>query len=290
MTDTGGPIAAVPGPAPHGSPAPEIGIVGLGLIGGSMARDLAAAGRTVLAADPDRASLDAARQEGIVSGEIDPAAPPHTVVLAVPVRAAPDWVRRIAAAHRPPMVVTDTGSTKRSVIRAALDAGLEGFVGSHPVAGSHESGWTAARAGLFRDADVWICPTPASPPEAVAAVIRLWRDVGARPRRLDPVEHDRLLARSSHLPQLAATALGLALDRLGVSPRQLGPGGRDTTRLAASDPAMWTDILLDNADQVGPALDALAAEVEALARAMADRDEEDLRTALARARTWKTRP
>jgi prephenate dehydrogenase len=268
----------------------DVGIVGLGLIGGSLARDLAAAGRRVVATDRSGAAVAQARGKGIVATELDPDEPPPLVVLAVPVRATPDWIRRLAGSTRPDLVVTDTGSTKRSILDAARGAGLDGFVGSHPVAGSHESGWDASRTGLFRGADVWICPGRDSAPGSIDAVERLWRDVGGRPRRIDAGEHDRLLARCSHLPQLVATALGTALSRLGLPPEALGPGGRDTTRLAASDAAMWTDILLDNADEVRPAIEALADALEELDSAITDGDEQRLRALLAGAREWKAGP
>jgi prephenate dehydrogenase len=118
----------------------------------------------------------------------------------------------------------------------------------------------------------------------------LWQSVGARTRHADPETHDQFFALSSHLPQVTATALGRALARSGIAPHRLGPGGRDTTRLAASDPALWTDILLDNADQVGPALETLLAELHRLARAVADGDADRVQATFASAREWTTGP
>lgn len=270
----------------------SVGIVGLGLIGGSLARDLAAAGWRVLAEDRDHGTLAAARGAGVVDGPLEPAAVDSLdlLVLAIPVRAAPARLHRLAGSLSPdsPVVITDAGSTKRSVTAAALDAGLgPRFVGAHPMAGSHQSGWGASRTGLFRGCRVWTCPSSASQDGAVTRVESLWRSVGGRPEPISPDDHDRLMAHASHLPQLAATALATALSRHGVPPDALGPGGRDATRLAASDPDLWTDILLDNADHVHPALDALAAELDTLARLLRDADSDAVRARLAAGRTWR---
>ena len=267
-------------------PGRTVGIVGLGLVGGSLARDLAAAGWRVLGTDRDPTTARRARADGVVAGPIDPGAV-DLVVLAVPVRAAAGWLRSLADSVAPTAVVTDVGSTKRGVVEAAGAAGLgDRFVGSHPLAGDHRSGWTASRTGLFDDAPVWLTPTPETDPGALAAVEALWRAVGGRPRRITAEDHDRLLARISHLPQLAATALAGTLDRAGIEAEQLGPGGRDTTRLAGSDPDMWTDILIENGDEVGPALDALIAELTRLRRAIHGLDDATLRSLLDEARTW----
>lgn len=268
-----------------------VGIVGLGLIGGSLARDLADAGWRVLADDRDPGTLRAARDAGVVDAPLGPdtADSADLLVLAIPVRAAPARLREIAAslAADSKTVVTDVGSTKRSITAAALDAGLAPrFVGAHPMAGSHQSGWNASRSGLFRRCRVWTCPTSASTDRAVSLVEHLWRSVGARPERITPDDHDRLMARASHLPQLAATTLATTLARYGVTPDTLGPGGRDATRLAASDPDMWIDILLDNADHVAPALSDLVDQLATLATAVRDADTDALRARLDAGRAW----
>lgn len=273
----------------------SVGIVGLGLMGGSLARDLHSAGWRVLAAERDPDTLAAARAAGVVAGPLHEEAAHglDLIVLALPVRAATEWVRSLAgvADAGSSLVITDVGSTKRSILAATDAAGLgPKFVGSHPMAGSHESGWAAARADLFRGHRVWICPTAASRPAAVAAVEQLWRDVGAEPQRTDPLAHDRLMALASHLPQLTATALAGLLSRHDVSPADLGPGGRDATRLAGSDPDMWTDILLDNSDQIAPALDALARELAQLAGDIRTGHPGPVRRRMEKGRVWTGEP
>lgn len=262
------------------------GIVGLGLMGGSLARDLSERGWEVQGTDRDVEAERRAHGSGVVSGAVDPGAV-DLLVLAIPVRATPGWLRRLAPRLAPEAVVTDVGSTKRSVVEAAEAAGLgPRFVGSHPVAGDHRSGWRAGRAGLYRGATVWVCPSRESTPDAVSRIRALWRSVGAVPQRIQADAHDRLLARASHLPQVVATALAAVLARDGVRPDQLGPGGRDMTRLAGSEPSVWADILVDNHDQVAPALSALIDELTGLRRAVQGLDDASLASLLAAARAW----
>ncbi|MEJ2502761.1 MAG: prephenate dehydrogenase/arogenate dehydrogenase family protein [Gemmatimonadota bacterium] len=262
-----------------------VGIVGLGLIGGSLARDLAAEGWTVQAADRRDAVLDAATAAGVVSAPLDPSTP-ELVVLAVPVRAVPAWLRRLAPALRPDAVVTDVGSTKASTMAAAEIIGLgPRFVGSHPMAGDHRSGWDAGRAGLFREADVWIC-RGAAEAGAVERVAALWTSVGGLPRAIDAADHDRLVAWASHLPQLVATALAGVLAHERVDRDHLGPGGRDTTRLAGSDPALWVDILCDNGAAVAPGVDAMIGWLVSARGALETGDEKALRELFEAGRRW----
>lgn len=281
-----------------------IAVVGLGLMGGSLARDLAARGYRVVAADPDAAALADARAHGVISGtfpvggdrggggggdgsEEQGLAEAGLIVVATPVRSALPILRWLAGAAPPRAVLTDVGSTKRSITEAAGAAGLSArFVGGHPMAGDHRSGWAAAREGLFIGSRVWLCAADDRAADAEALVAAMWTEVGARPLTVDAVEHDEMVAWSSHLPQLLASALGCALDGAGVDRSRLGPGGRDTTRLAGSDPALWTDILMDNADALEPALDALLEELVRLRRHIGGLDDASLRATLEDARRW----
>lgn len=277
-----------------------IAVVGLGLMGGSLARDLAGRGYRVIAADPDADALAGAMAQGVISGTfpvgVDGSgdrsaeqrlAEAGLIVVATPVLAALPILRWLAGAAPAHAVLTDVGSTKRSIVEAAGAAGLSHrFVGGHPVAGDHRSGWAAARAGLFVGSRVWLCSADGSADEAEALVAAMWAEVGARPRSVDAVEHDEMVAWSSHLPQLLASALGCALDGAGLDRSRLGPGGQDTTRLAGSDPALWTEILMDNADALEPALDALLEELVRLRRHIGDLDDASLRATLEDARRW----
>lgn len=268
-----------------------VAILGLGLIGGSLARDLSARGVRVLGWDVDPQSVRAAVEQGIVQQplgdslrEVDQA---DAVVLAVPVLSAPNLLRALEPHLGTVRLVTDVGSTKTSIVRAAESLGIgTQFVGSHPLAGDHRSGWNASRAGLFHDARVFLCPTSSSSRDAISLASALWTLAGARPEVMEAEQHDQRLARTSHLPQAVSTALALSLAQSGTPRAELGPGGRDVTRLAGSDPGMWADILIDNADALTPALAMMAARLAGIQRAMTTRDRDELQRLFAEARAW----
>lgn len=270
-----------------------VGVVGLGLIGGSLVHDLTCAGRRVIGWDPDPGALQCAEEEtGLVpaadlAGVLQAGA--GAVILAAPVHTLPGLIE-VVGRERYRGVVMDVASTKRSVLRAAEAAGVAGrFVGAHPLAGDHRQGWSAARTGLFAEARVFLCRLPGTDEAAVQVAEALWRSVGARPEHMDADAHDSLMAAVSHLPQAVASALGATLAGLDSRVGDLGPGGRDATRLAGSAPDLWTGILLDNADQVLPALARLQDELAGLAGALARRDAHAVRRQLERGREWRTR-
>jgi prephenate dehydrogenase len=251
----------------------SVAVLGLGLMGGSLARDLAALGLPVLGYDRDPRTLAAALEEGVVAAPLDPSlaglAAADLVFLALPVAAAPELLRRALPHLAPGCVLADLGSTKASIVREALRLGVgERFVGCHPLAGDHRAGWDASRPGLLRGARVFLCPTPLTAPAALERVERLWTALGAAPEIVDAGEHDRRLAWTSHLPQALSSALAGTLGRAGLPPAELGPGGRDVARLAASSPEMWTAICLDNAQAVTTALSALEASLARLRSAL----------------------
>jgi prephenate dehydrogenase len=283
----------------------RVAIIGLGLMGGSLALALRRlpAPPHVTASTADAADLDRALELGIVDDAApDPAAvlpEADLVVYATPVGATLE----LLGAHRElfagDAVLTDLGSVKRPVVSRARALGLAPrFVGGHPMAGSHRSGLAAARGGLYDGARVWLTPAtapgtagaPGDPAAASAALDRvaaLWRGLGAHPAVTTAEEHDRLMAWASHLPQLAASALAGALSRAGVARSDLGPGGADATRIAASSPALWADILLHNADLLRRPLEELRGVLAELAAAL-ERGDHELREALlARASAWR---
>jgi prephenate dehydrogenase len=170
------------------------------------------------------------------------------------------------------------GSVKAAVI-AAVEPKLPpgAFVACHPVAGTERVGPDAASPLLYEGKKCVICPTSASVEAAVATIERLWIAMGAEPVRMDAQLHDRVLSASSHLPHVAAYTLASTLGALPPdvieAMRQLPTSSlRDTTRVAASSPAMWRDIFLDNREQVLPLIEALAAHVEALRAAVVSGD------------------
>ena len=200
------------------------GVIGLGLIGGSLARDLAALGVRVLAYDRDPVTTEMARAEGVVDQVLDASLAglheAEVVVVAVPVSSLRDALAAALPLARA-RLITDVGSTKRSAITTAETLGIgERFVGSHPMAGDHRSGWTASRSGLFADARVYLCRTQHTREGAFALAQELWRAIGACPEEIAADAHDHLLAHTSHLPQAVSTAR-LSRSRGGVIARSL---------------------------------------------------------------------
>lgn len=274
----------------HSAQIRSVAVVGLGLIGGSLARDLAGRGARVFAWDQDNAAIASARDQGIAHPAFwdDPA---EVIVIALPVLAAHTFlarlVKRLGEGMDGVRLITDAGSTKRSIVRAAEALGIgDRFVGSHPLAGDHRSGWNASRTGLFAGARVFLTPTSSTGDDAMRRAKELWTMVDARPELADADEHDARLAWTSHLPHLVSFALGHALAGQGIARSELGPGGRDVTRLAGSSPEMWADVAFDNAGALVPALEAAEAHLRAIRDAIAHAHHARLRDLLAEAREW----
>jgi prephenate dehydrogenase len=266
-------------------------IVGLGLIGGSLARDLAERGISVRGYDADPHHLRSALRDGFVAEPLDATlsgvCDADVVIVAVPVDAATDVLRRIAPYAANARLVTDVGSTKARIVALAAELGLAArFVGSHPLAGDHRSGWDASRTGLFSNARVYICPPPGGADVVVAHAETFWTGLGATPVVVSADDHDKQLAWSSHLPHMVSTALALALARTGVARGDLGPGGRDVTRLAGGSPDVWTAIARDNAVALDAALAGAEREIARIRGALSRDDTTELRERFAAARAW----
>lgn len=270
--------------------ADTVAVIGLGLIGGSIARDLSALGGRVLGWDIDGAAVAAARSAGVLAAELDGdlagAADADTIVIAVPVGAAAGVLSRLPPLP-PHAVVTDAGSTKRGILAAAEAAGLGAtFVGAHPLAGDHHGGWVASRTGLFQGARVFLCPGASTARAALQRARAFWEGIGAEPVVTSAAVHDRLMARVSHLPQLAASALAHVLAHESVRRAELGAGGRDTLRLAGSPAGIWTDIALENRDQLLPLLASLRAELAGLEDALQSEQRAGVRDFFESAAAW----
>lgn len=266
-------------------------VAGLGLIGGSVARDLAAAGVRVLGWDRDPASVDAALGEGIVSAALGPdlegVGEADVLVIAVPVGAAAGVLERALPRLAGVRLVTDTGSTKASIVAAAERLGIgDRFVGGHPLAGDHRAGWSASRAGLFAGATVYLCRTGTTSDAAMSLARELWSALGGEPVELAATEHDQRLAWTSHLPQVVSAALAATLEAQGHHRAELGPGGRDVTRLAASSPSLWADILIDNRAAVADAVAAMERRFRSIRDAIEAGDAERICCAVFPGEKW----
>jgi len=271
-------------------PFRTVAIVGVGLLGGSLGLALRAQhlARRVVGVARRQATLDRAVALGAIDeGTLDVragVAEAELVVLATPVGAMVELARAAADAMPRGALLTDVGSTKAQLVRQLEEvAGSRlRYVGSHPMAGSEKRGVDEATAGLFDGALCFVTPTPRTDRRALAAVTELWQALGARVRRLDPAEHDRLLALASHLPHLAAAALVNALP-----PEALACGGaglRDTTRVASGDPRLWADVSLQNRERILDALARFEQQTRTLRRILADGSEAELLAWLASAK------
>lgn len=270
----------------------RIAIVGCGLIGGSIALALRAAWPACRLTAIDRdAVVDAARRLGVADdggNDLALADGADLIVLAAPVRQNISVLHDLVTRVRGTAVVSDVGSTKRAIVEAARDLPHRlRFVGGHPLAGAATGGIEAARADLFRGRPWILTPSPSGDPADAERLASLASAVGALPRTMDPIAHDRLMAYLSHLPQLAVSALMQVVgERTGPEGLNLaGTGLRDTTRLASSPAGTWRDVTATNADALGAAIDDLTA---ALQRLKADLTfGEDLQRIFDDAAKWK---
>lgn len=277
---------------PSGVPFRSVALVGLGVMGGSVARALAALSHPPAtrgwATDPEdrRAAADAGVLEVVAQGCGDAVSGADLVILATPLEATCALLDSIRRDLAPGAIVTDVASLKAPVREAARQAGLtERWVGSHPLCGSARSGFGASRADLFRDATVYVTAEEGSRGPWVR-VFRLWTALGANPVRIDADTHDRVMTRVSHLPQMTATALAEVLRESGVPRSTLGPGGHDMTRLALSSPGMWRDILRHAPPELVAHLRRLSSKAGELADLIESGDIDALARRMERTRRW----
>ena len=237
---------------------PTVAVVGLGLVGGSLARALTRAGWRVTGVDRPRVLRRALAERAVSAASSTPeAAGADLIVLAAPPEANLLVLRRLAR-HGVKGVITDVSSVKGPICREARRLGIRSFVGGHPMAGSERSGFTASSPDLFLGRP-WIL-TEGAPRRATAAVRAMVRAAGGRPVSMTAADHDRAAAFLSHAPQIVSWALMQAALRDPVARRHLaiaGPGFRDMTRLARSPRGLWREILRQNRAHVRRALGAL---------------------------------
>jgi prephenate dehydrogenase len=268
-----------------------VALVGLGLIGGSIARDLAARRIPVLAYDTDTASLREAKRTGVIGGLVGPRlrelVDAETVIFAAPVDRCVDLLERAAPFLERTALITDVGSTKRAIVDAAQRLGLGAhFVGSHPIAGDHRKGFAVSRRGLFTDARVILTPTRSTRPATLARARALWKRLGATTDEMGAGPHDAEMAVTSHLHHLVSAALAMTMQRLGTPRSKLGPGGRDVTRLAGSSGAMWGAVVAQNAARIAPSLKTFAREIARLEKAVAAGDHRAIEQLFDRTNIW----
>lgn len=303
-------------------------IVGLGVMGGSVAKSLGRrAPRTaVFGIDPDDESAALAARDGVVRApaleECDPDgavvvfAAPLDVTAALVLDKAHVWSRAslatdVAGLKVPVMEAAREGVARLAAVRSPAPAGAPAdprparssvFVGAHPMCGSERAGYAAARDDLFEGADVWLCPPRrVREPDGgdsqrgsaangpLALAHAFWRLLGARPRTIAPEEHDRLMVWASHLPQLLSSALAWSLEDAGVDREALGPGGRGMTRLAGSGESMWLPLLEAARKRDAHALGALEERIGTVRRMLEEGDMAGLARLLKKGRRWASK-
>ncbi len=279
---------------------PRLALIGVGYIGGSAGLAARRAGLVgeIVGYDSSPEVGKTAKAMGILDASAatpaEAVAGAALVLLAAPVRSMHELMRGLAPALLPDATVIDVGSVKVGIVAAAeadLPAGR--FVGCHPMAGAEFSGVEAADADIFAGRVCFVCPSGNAQASAVAAANAFWRGLGCQTATIEPETHDRLMAAQSHLPHVAAYALAGALapamSFLEATTTAASPTTslRDTTRIAASGPAVWRDILLANAAHVLPLIRELKTRVAEIESAVATGDGEALERILAAAQACR---
>jgi len=273
-------------------------LIGIGLIGGSIARGAKAFGdiaETLVISDANPAHL--ARAETLGLGDVyetDPAravAGADCVILCAPVGAYEKLAAAIAPHLAPGAILSDVGSTKQSVLRDVAPLVPDGvfFVPAHPIAGTEFSGPDAGFAELFKGRWSLITPPEGTPAQAVEKIEQLWRRLGAQTARMDAAHHDRVCAIVSHLPHLIAFTICGTADDLADETRQevlqfAASGFRDFTRIAASDPVMWRDIFVNNKEALLEMFSRFSEDAQAMARAVRWGDTDYIEDKIVRSR------
>jgi prephenate dehydrogenase len=273
----------------------SLAVIGLGAIGGSLAWQSRLAGvARVIGFSPNRAEgVQALKVSAITELADTPASAvegAELVVLATPPQPTLDLIAPVASALDPGAFLTDVCSIKAPVIQRALAAGIgDRFAGSHPLAGTHETGFASALPERFRGCVVYICETGAPQGHVAAGLVAsFWEEtLEASPVHIGAEAHDRQLAWTSHLPQAVAFALAKVLADQQLGGVSFGSGARDTLRLAASNPDMWADILRYNRESLEQALSRTEDGLAELRRLIAGGDTAGLHDYLETARQFR---
>ncbi|MBM3249491.1 MAG: prephenate dehydrogenase [Candidatus Omnitrophica bacterium] len=269
----------------------QVAIVGTGLVGGSLAlaiKKKRLAGE-VVGVSRHRRSIWLAKKRGAIdrgSQELDIIKDADLVVLSMPVGAIMELSPKIARIIKKDCLVTDVGSTKAAIV-ARLEKCFKNYLGSHPLAGSEKRGIANAGAGLFKDSLCILTPTGKTPKRVLRKMELFWQALGAKTSVIDPAAHDKALSFTSHLPHVAAFSL---IDTVPSGFAKLSSTGlRDTTRIAASDSELWSEIFLSNAGALIRAIDGYIKNLRRTRSALKSRDKRALTRILARAKEKRTR-
>ena len=275
----------------------KLALIGVGLIGGSFARAVRAAGRLrhIVGFDTQPEAMRRALELGVIDEIATSAASAvegaDLVMIATPVGSTEAVLRAIAPRLSGSAVVTDVGSTKTAVIEAAraeLGIAFDRFVPAHPIAGREHSGVEHSDPALFRNRVCIITGTAGTGASAIRQVELVWRDLGCRIEHMSAEDHDRVFAAVSHLPHLLAFAVVAQIASDPDAERRFamaGPSFRDLTRIAASSPSMWTEICMSNRSAISDELRNHRHLLDKLQRALDEGDAGTLRQVFSRAAT-----
>ena len=265
----------------------NIALIGLGLMGGSLALSLKERCRRLSAFDPHLPTLELARRQEIVHlADIDPAkvlAEVDLVILACPVPGIVDWLARLPKYVQHPCILLDIGSSKRTIVSAleTLPATFDP-IGGHPICGRERLSLENAERFLYRDAPFVLTPLERTSERARSAALQIVEALGANPIWLDAEAHDRILSATSHLPYLLSSALTLATSE-DAAPL-IGPGFRSTSRLAGTPSSMMLGVLLSNTDNVLASIAGFRQSLDVLESALQTNDKDALQSALDQSR------
>ncbi len=270
----------------------RVGIVGLGLIGGSLARALHLLdnGPRIVAFNRNRNDAERALADGVIDAVADTRREAvegqDLVVYATPLDVVREMMRADSAGWGD-ATVTDVAGLKGPLMREAGKLGFAAqFVGSHPMAGGTASGYEVSSAHLFSGETVFVCGGEAGS-ERIGAVESMWQALGVRVRTIDADAHDRLMVWASHLPQLISNVVARAMSEAGLTMSDLGPGGRDLTRLAESSPEMWTGLFNEASEDNLLAIDSVQAGLAAVRAALSERSIEALAELMRATQEWR---
>ncbi len=273
----------------------NIGIVGLGLIGGSIALDLKEKGHTVRGYDQNPIHIQKALDLGLISEGLELeelSKQSDIVVVAIPVHITGEVVREILSFIKWETVVIDTGSTKKQICSTVTSHTKRGrFVACHPLAGTEHSGPQAALQGLYQNKKNIICEEHLSDEDALEVAVGLIDALGMQSIFMDPSEHDRHMAYVSHLSHISAFTLGTTVLDIEKDQKQIfnlaSTGFESTVRLAKSSPYTWSSIFTDNSEHIIEALDSYMGQLKKYREALATKDEEQLKDMISEANEIK---
>jgi len=266
----------------------NIALIGLGLMGGSLALSLKERCRRLSAYDPHLPTLELARRQEIVHrAESDPAivlVGADLLILACPVPDILTWIERLPDYVQHPCILLDIGSSKRTIV-AALETLPANFdpIGGHPICGRERLSLENAERFLYRDAPFVLTPLERTSERARSAALQIVETLGSNPIWLDADDHDRILAATSHLPYLLSSALTLAISE-DAAPL-IGPGFRSTSRLAGTPSSMMLGVLLSNTDNVLASIAGFRQSLDVLESALRTNSKDALQAALDQSRS-----